>query len=167
MSLDYKPCPECNARLYPSATRCRCGWKERPAAAHQDRPAAVHVDCAHAGCGSGATVRIKTATGWANLCPWHYDRHFLARAEATCARLRLSTPGEKRAWYRQAARILGRKLTPAYQREPGEDEDFSFSGVSNARNVNGALTEGGAIEPEGGGMPPPYVDDGIEGVAGR
>ena len=61
-------CLDCGSPLGPKATKCRCGWKI------EDKPAAVaHVSCSYDGCFKGANVRVWTRTGWANVCPLHYE----------------------------------------------------------------------------------------------
>lgn len=37
--------------------------------------------CAHETCGSYAWVKIRTKTGWANLCVTHYELHFAKQGD--------------------------------------------------------------------------------------
>lgn len=72
-------CPECKDELGARATYCQCGWKK---SAQRAQPPAVHISCAHADCGIRAMCKIKTKTGWANLCWQHYDKHYADEAHA-------------------------------------------------------------------------------------
>lgn len=55
-------------------------------------------NCAHVECSFHASVRIKTKTGWANLCSKHYAQYFQDRAEEKCVELGLLTPAMCREW---------------------------------------------------------------------
>jgi hypothetical protein len=70
-------CPKCHVEIADS-TYCGCGWKKlKPRfETGRDEP----VPCAHADCGIAAMCRIRTPTGWANLCWQHYDQHFASQA---------------------------------------------------------------------------------------
>jgi hypothetical protein len=46
----------------------------------QDSKLDQPVPCAHEDCNISALCRIKTKTGWANLCWQHYDAHFAEQA---------------------------------------------------------------------------------------
>lgn len=71
-------CNKCGASLHDDATSCGCGWKKlKPKFEDKlDQP----VPCAHEDCNISALCRIKTKTGWANLCWQHYDAHFAEQA---------------------------------------------------------------------------------------
>jgi hypothetical protein len=71
-------CPDCKQELGARATYCPCGWKKATQA--REQPHDAPVPCAHSGCGIRAMCRIRTATGWANLCWQHYDAHFSQKA---------------------------------------------------------------------------------------
>lgn len=71
-------CPDCKQELGNRATYCPCGW--RKAQSRTDKPEPVYVPCAYADCGIAAMCKIKTKTGWANLCWQHYDKHFAEQA---------------------------------------------------------------------------------------
>jgi hypothetical protein len=74
-------CQKCGGTLADNATYCGCGWRKR-SASNGDTEYQAPVPCAHNGCGIDAMCRIKTKTGWANLCWHHYDEHY--RTEALC-----------------------------------------------------------------------------------
>lgn len=46
----------------------------------RDFHANAHVQCAYEGCNDSSMVKIKAATGWANMCMRHYDAHFAQQA---------------------------------------------------------------------------------------
>jgi len=73
--------------------------------------------CAHDGCGLSAYVKVRTKTGWANLCDRHYSDHFQIKARETCSRLGLKSAKEMRAW--------ARNQKPGFKRFP-VDEDIRF-----------------------------------------
>ena len=77
--------------------------------------------CAYDGCGFSSYVRIKTKTGWANLCPLHYDQHFKRQADETCKRLGLKTPAEMREWVKKNNKGL-KRFSDAVMPEKSEDE---------------------------------------------
>ena len=69
-------CPDCKGEIG-RAIYCGCGWKKtslRVVGGVQD------VRCAHSECGIDAMCRVKTKTGWANLCWQHYDQYFERQA---------------------------------------------------------------------------------------
>lgn len=101
-------CPDCSKVLADDALSCRCGWSKGGEAG---RP---FVDCAHANCSLRAIAKIKTKTGWANLCEPHYVRYFDDLAHEGLAakgleRLADETRAEHtarlRAWFRENARF--------------------------------------------------------------
>lgn len=67
--IDRKNCPDCGSSLGKGAYKCRCGWK-----ATEQGPALQHIACCYADCGISALVRVRTSTGWANVCLEHYPR---------------------------------------------------------------------------------------------
>jgi len=111
-------CPKCHSEIA-DATYCGCGWKRRKEAKQAE--VELLVECAHFSCLQRAKVKIKTTTGWANLCIPHYEEHFRMKAVVTCETLGLHTVGQKRAWVRDAVGKLAQKWAPPYNREPGED----------------------------------------------
>ena len=115
-----KNCPRCDAELGDTATACRCGWKEhkKNAADSIARAGCAHFDCQHP-----AICRMKTASGWANLCNRHYEMLIQTRADQTCQRLGLTTTAQKSAWVLDQVHKLSQRMRPSYLREPGEDRD--------------------------------------------
>lgn len=121
-------CPDCHCELHNTAKYCGCGWRKPNQNA---TPPRASVPCAHQDCGIDAMCKIKTPTGWANLCWQHYDAHFLAQGQATCERLGLDTVEKQRAYFREGFRKLAgrsfentqREAERLKQREPGEDWD--------------------------------------------
>jgi len=107
-------CPECHTQLHHTARYCGCGWKrDNPFNA----PTPI-VDCSHMGCRSPAMCKIKTKTGWANLCHTHYDKHFADEAHASLdkygmARLADESTAEHvlrmREFVRKGVRSIGRQ----------------------------------------------------------
>lgn len=67
-------CGDCDRPLPQSAKACKCGWKLPNAGP-------LHCPCAHETCPTPAIVKLKTTTGWANLCEPHYEAHFTAHAK--------------------------------------------------------------------------------------
>jgi hypothetical protein len=76
--MERNQCPTCGAPLGKNAAYCGCGW--RRITSGFDAPQEPHVNCAHEDCFLSAKVKIKTKTGWANLCAQHYDQHFAKQA---------------------------------------------------------------------------------------
>lgn len=61
-----------------------------------------HVPCAHETCDLEARVRVKTPTGWANMCLPHYERFHEDIALKNCAaKGLLRRPDEDMAQYRK------------------------------------------------------------------
>lgn len=80
---------------------------------------APHIECAFAGCPRSAKIRVKTKTGWANVCLEHDVAIVKKRADAYCKSLGLETVEQKRAWLtKHGVRV---KRAPVVEREPGED----------------------------------------------
>jgi hypothetical protein len=77
-------CPRCNEPLY-SPNSCRCGWRARVRQERHTAEAPAYVACAHEGCRESALCRIRTATGWANLCMPHYEQHYARIGDAATA----------------------------------------------------------------------------------
>lgn len=71
-------CQKCGGELHAGATYCGCGWTKKSVPTAQSMT--EHVNCAHDGCFVSAKVKIKTRTGWANLCLKHYEEHFTEQA---------------------------------------------------------------------------------------
>ena len=137
-----RSCPRCGAAIGEAAIACRCGWKDRETKGRPAEPE-LTVECAHMECQHRAKVKIRTKTGWANLCMFHYDEHYRLKALATCEALGLHTTEQRREWTRNAIQKLVQKWTPNYGsdtdrveaarraaqeairrgREPGEDDE--------------------------------------------
>jgi hypothetical protein len=69
-----------------------------------------NVPCAHADCGIAAMCKIKTPTGWANLCWRHYDQHFAQQAVDNLDKYGMEIqPDETRAEHVQRMRLFVRR----------------------------------------------------------
>lgn len=110
-------CPKCDTEIG-AAAYCGCGWK-RGAKARDTGPER-RCDCCYEGCSHDAMVKIKTPTGWANMCLDHYAIYHHAKAEKHCRDLGLNTRAQRLAWLRQNWRQLT-ALPPI--REPGQDDE--------------------------------------------
>ncbi len=118
-------CPRCDLEIGLS-TSCSCGWRSR-ARSPFAQPKEPTVDCAHQGCNAPAMCKVKTATGWANLCTQHYDHHYRDEALATLdkyglAKLTDETPAEHVLRMRQFVRN-GFKTIGAIPEQPKQTED--------------------------------------------
>lgn len=111
-------CPSCRIEIG-SSSYCGCGWK-RKAMVSADKPQEQTVKCCYDVCFLGAKVKIKTKTGWANMCLRHYDEYHQQQSEDYCAALGLNTTEQRRAWFRDQVNRLSNKFT-RYAREPGSD----------------------------------------------
>jgi hypothetical protein len=107
----YDQCPRCSDDLKWGAISCKCGWKKRKRGEERGLPPRVPVQCAHDACSVDATIRVKTAIGWANLCYGHYLTHWQRGADAYCARAGLNTLEQKR-WFCQNGMAAIGALTP-------------------------------------------------------
>lgn len=121
-------CPKCHGELHDGAKFCGCGWKRGSAPVASER-----VPCAHDGCGIAAMCKIKTETGWANLCWQHYDAHFAEQGRKNSERLGLKTGAEHRAWMRENMKkfptMAAFDTRAKADRQPGEDEDYAYRGT--------------------------------------
>lgn len=69
-------CPRCGDFLA-DPKECRaCGWKTRARSERKQDDPPPHVPCAYMSCQESARSKVRTATGWANLCPKHYETHY-------------------------------------------------------------------------------------------
>ena len=115
-----KSCPRCDAEIGDTAVACSCGWRDRKA---KDAPIEPPGPCGYEGCHLPAMCKLRTPTGWLNVCDNHYRIYFHSRAEKTCRDLGLTTIEQKRAWLRNAVSKLANKMRPNYMREPGQDDE--------------------------------------------
>ena len=106
-------CPDCDKELGFRSV-CGCGWKKptTPQMAYE-KPRAK---CCHDLCISNAICKIKTVTGWANVCERHYLSHFQKQADDYCAEHGIVTLAQKRKFVRDKAKGVYR------MRQPGEDD---------------------------------------------
>ncbi len=104
-------CPRCSDDLPWGATSCHCGWKKRARGDGKKLASRVPVQCAYHDCPDDATIRIRTPTGWADLCRGHYVAHHQRIADAYCANAGLNTLEQKRWFCRQGMAAIG-SLTP-------------------------------------------------------
>lgn len=125
-------CPNCTATLTARATYCGCGWKKHK---QQYQERAPDVPCAHEACGIAAMCRLKTPTGYANVCWQHYDAHFAERAQESLAAYGLTRRnGESgsahvtrmRAFVRAGVKRIGRIRQPGAHYQLPDGRDFSF-----------------------------------------
>ena len=93
-------CPDCRESLRLYAKSCKCGWSVAPKKGGGTPFERPMVSCAHDGCGFHAFVKIKTPTGYANLCEADYAAHFQKIAVNNCLDRGLSTPAQCRQWIR-------------------------------------------------------------------
>jgi hypothetical protein len=112
---ETKPCPECERYLPVSAIACRCGWKAPQAAP-------TWIPCAFAGCGTSATLKVKTKTGWANVCLDHDVTLVQKRANEVCKELGLDTVAKQRAWLLKNGK-MPRSLRVNIEREVSAEEE--------------------------------------------
>ena len=117
-----KNCPRCGLPIGDTTTACSCGWKDRKTKRPHDEPE-LPIECAHIACQQRAKVNIKTPTGRANLCTFHYDEHYRLKTLDTCAALGLHTSSQRREHAKSLLRSnpMFRNLERLYQTEPGED----------------------------------------------
>jgi hypothetical protein len=114
-------CPKCGSEVG-NAGYCGCGWKRKAIVKGGDKPPEQTVKCCHDICFNDAKVKIKTHTGWANLCMRHYDDHYQKQSEEYCNALGLTTTEQRRAWVKQQINRLAKKYTRYVPKsEPGAD----------------------------------------------
>ena len=113
-------CPDCKNEIK-NSNYCGCGWrKPSPPVPYAERE---RVKCCYDVCNRSAVLKVRTPTGWANLCMIHYDEHHQRQADETCRALGLQTVQQKREWVRRKMRELRDRMRPDYMREPGQDDD--------------------------------------------
>lgn len=81
--------------------------------------------CGYEPCRLSSKIKIKTKTGWLNVCEKHYHEYHLARARETCEAMGLDTVEKQRAYVLKNVRALAKRYTqniPA-TREPGQDDE--------------------------------------------
>jgi hypothetical protein len=116
--LETKPCPECDRYMPITAVACRCGWKAKEAAS-------TWIPCAFAGCGTSATIKAKTKTGWANVCPDHDVALAQKRADEVCKSMGLDTVQKQREWLLKNGK-MPRALRVKVETQEPEDESIPF-----------------------------------------
>jgi hypothetical protein len=147
----FNQCPRCSDELTWGATSCHCGWKKRKAAGDRRAPREP-VQCAHEDCGSDATIRLKTRTGWANFCRGHYDAYWTL--EAAHATAHIGGTREKRAFIFEQLRVLaGRKPSRDWMDTINQNGIDVLIATGNRRMLN-ELIERGVIEDDGRLIPP-------------
>lgn len=143
--MERKLCPDCGSSLGKGAYKCRCGWKT----SEGSYSTAVRVDCAFDACMTPALVRVRTRTGWANLCVKHYETQHQAAAAAYAQKHGLRTPADHirhmrslankpkdhRAWMTNpksrlaaeyAEQVLKRQVTHVEQEQPELETAVNF-----------------------------------------
>lgn len=124
-------CPTCKATLHNSAKYCGCGWKRDN---HFSNPDPI-IDCAHMGCSIPAKVKIKTKTGYANLCLAHYDKHFADEAQANLDKYGLAlmadeTRAEHVLRMRQFVKTGFKSIGKSMYATPRQSEDAKKAAIS-------------------------------------
>jgi hypothetical protein len=80
------------------------------------------------GCGLSAKVKVRTETGWENLCMGCYYKHHYQQSVDYCAALGLNTTEQRIAWLKKhAAGITKRYTQNVPAREPGVDYEEDFA----------------------------------------
>jgi hypothetical protein len=115
---ETKPCPECERYMPITAVACRCGWK-----APQSAP--NWVPCCFDGCPTNASIRARTKTGWANVCPDHDVTLAQKRADETCKAMGLDTVAKQREWLLKNGK-MPRVLRAKVETQEPEDESIPF-----------------------------------------
>lgn len=54
-----------------------------------------YIPCAYSGCPTGAIVKVRARTGWAQLCEYHYGQDNLEESKAYCRKHGLDTTEKK------------------------------------------------------------------------
>jgi len=116
-----KPCPRCDADLGDTALACACGWKDRKFSKPSEPT--VRIPCCSPTCVKFAICRLEIAGRIMPLCYDHYQAYFTEKAKETCRKLGLDTIDKRRAWVKHHLAHTLKRLT---QREPGEDENFTY-----------------------------------------
>lgn len=119
--MNDRLCPECGSTLAARASYCGCGWGKKKKSEKPEEP--PRCACAYDTCARLAVAKIKTATGWANLCAECYSNHFFTQAEKHCIGMGLDTVAKRRQWVKENMPVIRR--IPV-SREPGEDEDYEY-----------------------------------------
>ena len=77
------------------------------------------IECCFAGCPNSATLKVKTKTGWANVCLKHDLKIVQERADEYCRKLGLDTVERQREWL-----LKNKPMVKKYpMREPGCDDE--------------------------------------------
>jgi hypothetical protein len=79
------------------------------------------VQCAHGGCPTDATIRLKLRTGWADLCRHHYEFHIQQEADEFNRAHEFTTREEQREFFKEKLAGFGRQAIVS--REPGQDDE--------------------------------------------
>lgn len=111
-------CPRCQNPLPESAESCPCGWRERTKH-HLEPTRQPRADCGYDGCGTESMCKLRTPTGWLNVCDAHYRIYHHDKAERTASNLGLETIAKRKAWLREHWPTMAAYDT----REPGQDWD--------------------------------------------
>jgi hypothetical protein len=115
---ESKPCPQCERFIPVTAVECRCGWKAKEAAS-------TWIPCAFPGCPTNASIRARTKTGWANVCPDHDVTLAQKRADETCKAMGLDTVAKQREWLLKNGK-MPRVLRAKVETQEPEDESIPF-----------------------------------------
>lgn len=114
-----KDCPRCQNPIPDQAESCRCGWRERTTrqatASHEPR-----VDCGYNGCYTESFCKLRTPTGWLNVCEQHYRQYHHDKAEKHCNDKGLDTTAKRKAYLREITDKFP-ALKAHITREPGDD----------------------------------------------
>lgn len=159
-------CPRCSEDLPWNSTSCRCGWKKRRSGEKSLAPR-VHIPCAHYDCIVDATIRVKTPTGMANLCPGHYTEHWRRQAADYVASIGLKTTTEKRAWCLEKLRGIGRQPPSHAWMDRINQRGVDVLAASGNRDAIAMLLRRGVIDGKGAVIEPALRRPMIEREAGQ
>jgi hypothetical protein len=113
-------CPKCHSEIG-RAKQCGCGWRKEARLFSQEDT----KPCGFEPCPISSKMKIKTKTGWLNVCERHYHEYHRRQAVAYCEAMGLDTVEKQREWVKKNARGLMKRYTqniPA-TREPGQDDE--------------------------------------------
>jgi len=144
--IERKNCPDCGSSIGAGAYKCRCGWK---ASASESSQPMMRIECAYSSCLQGAIAKVKTNTGWANLCIGHYetqhqgvaidyaDEHGIKTPSDHILHMRklVNLPREHRAWMLKpksriaadwAEKIMNKRVDHVEQEHPELETAVNF-----------------------------------------
>ena len=121
-------CPKCGTYNAPAAKDCKdCGTVFAELRKELDDNARF-CQCSHTDCTTPAICRIKTPTGWANMCQQHYDDWHLNLARDYCTWRGLDSRAKQRDYIKTTLKnsswaIAAELTAQPRHREPGDDDE--------------------------------------------